>query len=105
MSNELAVKIAGTQFSSKQAAIEHFRAILYRDELGSEIVGEDARSVESLLRARPDKVAELGDHKVVRFLRMMHRHNTPCFFAELDDGRLLDISFMRFINGYGRAGA
>jgi hypothetical protein len=30
----------------------------------------------------------------------MHRHNTPCFFAELDDGSLVDISFMKFINMY-----
>lgn len=90
----------GMEFASKQALIAQFREILYRDKLDTEIVGDDAKFVEALLHNRPDKVAELGERKVVRYLRMMHRHNTPGLFAELDDGAMLDISFMKFISAY-----
>ena len=97
------IVIGGVTFPTKEAAKEQYRSILYRDEWGTEITGEDAVFVEALLYARPDKVAELAGRKVVRYLRKMHRHNTPCFFAELDDGSLLDISYMKFINAYPRS--
>lgn len=92
--------ILSIRFASKSEFIDRFQAILHRDELDTEIEGDDVKLVEALLYARPDKAAELGDRKVVRYLRKMHRHNTPCLFAELDDGDLLDISFMKFINAY-----
>jgi hypothetical protein len=98
-------KIGGVSFQTKEAAIAHCRAILHRKELDTEITGEDAAFVEALLYARPDKVAELAGRKVVRYLRKMHRYNTPCFFAELNDGSLLDISFMKLINAYPRSTA
>jgi hypothetical protein len=94
------INIGHWSFPTKEAAIGYCRTVLYRSELETEITGEDAEFVEALLYARPDKVAELGGRKVVRYVRKMHRHNTPCFFAELDDGSLLDISFMKFINVY-----
>lgn len=92
--------IGGVVFHTKEAAVAHCRSVLYRDKLNTEITGEDAAFVKALLYARPDKVAELAGRTVVRYLRKMHRHNTPCFVAELDDGSLLDISFMKFINAY-----
>lgn len=96
--------VIGDQFfPSKEAAIAHCQAILHRHKMDTEITGDDAAFVEALLHARPDKVAELGKRKVVRYLRKMHMRNTPCFFAELDDGSLLDISFMKFINAYPRS--
>jgi len=91
------MSLAGIDLPSKEAFIDLFRQILYRDKLGTEIVGEDRRVFEALLRARPDKMSEVGARKVVRFVRMMHRHNTPAFFAELEDGALLDISFMKWV--------
>ncbi|RWE30482.1 DUF3223 domain-containing protein [Mesorhizobium sp.] len=94
------IVIGDISFPTKEAAIAHCRAILHRSSLDTEITGNDASFVEALLYARPDKVAELAGRKVVRYLRKMHWHNTPCFFAELDDGSLLDISFMKFINAY-----
>lgn len=97
------LEIGGVAFPTKEAFIAHCRAILYRNMMDTEITGEDAVFVEALLYARPDKVAELAGRKVVRYLRKMHRHNTPCFFAELDDGSLLDISYMKFINAYPRS--
>lgn len=99
------IVVGGVSFQTKEAAIAHCRAVLYRDELDTEITGEDAAFVEALLYARPDKVAELAGRQVVRYLRKMHRHNTPCFFAELEDGSLLDISFMKLINVYPRSTA
>ena len=98
-------EIGGVLFPTKKAAKERCRTILHRDKMDTEITGEDAVFVEALLYARPDKVAELAGRKVVRYLRKMHRHNTPCFFAELDDGSLLDISYMKFINAYPRSTA
>ena len=94
------IVIGAVSFPTKEAAIAHCRTILYRGELETEITGKDAAFVEALLHARPEKVAELGGRKIVRYLRKMHRHNTPCFFAQLEDGSLLDISYMRFINAY-----
>lgn len=102
---QVEVIIGQLTFPTKEAAISHFREILYRDKLDTVIEGDDAESVEALLRARVDKVAELEERTVVRYLRKMHRHNTPCFFAELDDGTLLDVSFMKFINAYPRTTA
>jgi hypothetical protein len=99
------IVVGGVPFQTKEAAVAHCRAILHRDKLDTEITGEDAAFVEALLYARPDKVAELAGRKVMRYLRKMHRHNTPCFFAELDDGSLLDISFMKLINVYPRSTA
>lgn len=98
------VTVAGLTFTSKQAFIEHCRAILHRDAFDTEIAGEDAGFVAAILLGRPDKVAECRGRLVVRYLRKMHRHNTPCFFAELDDGTLLDFSFMKFINAYTEPG-
>jgi hypothetical protein len=92
--------IGGIRFNSKADAIAQCRAILYRDKMGTEILGEDRVFVSNLLKARPDKLKELRGRTIVRFLRKMHRHNTPCFFAELDDGTLLDFSFMKVINAY-----
>jgi hypothetical protein len=96
------IVVGGVSFQTKEAAVAHCRAILYRDKLDTEIVGEDAVFVEALLSARPDKIAELAGRKVVRYVRKMHRHNTPCFFAELEDSALLDISFRKFIDAYPR---
>jgi hypothetical protein len=56
----------------------------------------------SLLRARRDKIAEIGVRKIVRLVRLMHRHNTPCFFAELEDGTQLDFSFYKAIEELAR---
>jgi hypothetical protein len=105
MGIEIEIQLGGVSFPSKGAAIEHCKAILYRGELGSVINGEDAQFVEALFYARPDKVGELGGREIVRYLRKMHRHNTPCFFAELEDGSLLDFSCMRLINAYPRSTA
>lgn len=96
----ISVTLAGRTFTSKQAFIEHCRAILHRDAFDTEIAGEDARFVAAILLRRPDKVAECRGRRVVQYLRKMHRHSTPCFFAELDDGALVDLSFMKFINAF-----
>jgi hypothetical protein len=101
----ISLTIAGISFESKQAAIEHCRAILHRGSLNSEIVGEDRRFVAELLHLRPDKVKEMNGREPVRYFRMMHRRITPSFFVELDDETLMDFSFMKFINSYPRATA
>lgn len=99
------IVVGNIRFETKEAAIAHCRVILHSDALDTEIMGDDAVFVEAVLHARPDKLAELGDRKIVRYLRKMHRHNTPCFFAELDDKTFLDISFMKLINSYPRSAA
>lgn len=92
------VVIGGIGFPSKAAALRHCREILYRHEPGSEITGSDASFVMCLLQARAEKLAKIGDRAVVRFIRLVHRHNTECFFAELDDGTILDISFYKAVD-------
>ena len=99
------ITIGDLSFPSKDAATAHCKEILYRGELGSEITGSDADFVEALLYARPDKVTGMAGRTVVRYLRKMHPYNTPCFCAELDDGSLLDFSYMKFIKAYPRATA
>lgn len=94
------ITIAGRTFATKEAFIEHCQVILHREEPDTDISGDDANFVEAVLFARPDKVAELSGRRVVRYLRKMHRHNTPCFFAELEDSTLLDFSYMKFVNAY-----
>ena len=96
-----AIRIGDKTFPSKAAAIRCCQSILHRDKLDSNIVGEDAVLVMALLKMRPDKMDEIGERGVVRFLRKAHRHSTtPCFFVELDDGAFLDVSFMKIINAY-----
>jgi hypothetical protein len=87
----ISLRFAGLTFASKAAFIEHCEAILYRDALDTEIVGEDAKFATALLNARPDKLAQLGNRRVVRYLRKANTGTAPRFFAELDDGTLLDI--------------
>lgn len=94
------VTVAGLMFTSKRAFIEHCQVILHRDSPETEIIGEDADFAAAILLGRPDKVAQCRGRRVARYLRKIHRYNTPCFFAELDDGTLVDFSFMKFINAY-----
>ena len=94
------ITIGNITFPSKAAVIKHCTAILRRDELDSEIVGDDAHFVDGLLRQRPDKMRELADRTVVRFIRKKHPHNTPCFCAKLSDGSYLHFSFMKMIKAY-----
>lgn len=102
----IVVSVGGVSFPSKAGFIRHCQAILHKEEDDSEIVGEDAAFVDAILKGRPDKIAEIGPRKVVRYLRKHHRHcNTPCFFAELDDVSILDFSFKKFIAAYPNAAA
>lgn len=96
-------KIGSKSFRTKEDAIRHCRRILYMHPMETEIEGEDAAFVRAVFDLRKDKVAALGTRTVVRFLRKMHRHNTPGFFAELSDGSFLDFSFMKAINTLPRA--
>lgn len=95
--SELPVSVGSFWFPSQKVYILACQEVLHRDELNTEIVGEDRLFVEAIFNAREDKLAEVGDQKVIRFLRKMHRHNTPCFFAELDNGTLIDFSFMKLV--------
>jgi hypothetical protein len=91
------VVIGGVGYPTKAAAHEECRRILYGGPPGSEITGADAEFASTLLRARSDKIAEIGTRAIVRLIRLMHRHNTPCFAAELEDGTKLDFSFYKAI--------
>jgi hypothetical protein len=93
--------IAGIAFRSQEAAIRHCRAILYGGEAGSEITGEDADFVEGLFCARADKLVNLHGLNVIRYLRNTQPgpfKQTLCFWAELEDGTLVDFSFMTAID-------
>ncbi|MDX1001546.1 DUF3223 domain-containing protein [Sinorhizobium medicae] len=92
------VTIGSKTLRTRQDAIAHCQSILHREQLETEIEGEDEEFVRSLLNLRVDKIREIGARTVVRFWRKKHRHNTPCFFAELSDGSLLDFSFMKAID-------
>lgn len=89
--------IGSHSFATKEEAIQRCRTILHASEWDTVIEGDDAAFVRSLYEMRADKVAEAGLRTVVRFLRKIHRRNTPCFFAELSDGTLQDVSFMKVI--------
>ncbi|WP_298963569.1 DUF3223 domain-containing protein [uncultured Roseibium sp.] len=99
----IVVEIGGMSFPSKKALKLKCREILRKDEQGTEITGDDAKIVDAILKGRPDKLAEIGSKKVVRYLRIKHPHNTPCFSAELDDGSIIHFSFMKFITAYPEA--
>ncbi|MDX0806572.1 DUF3223 domain-containing protein [Sinorhizobium medicae] len=99
----MAITIGSKTFRTRQDAIAHCQAILHREQLETEIEGEDTDFVRAVLNLRKDKMQEIGPRTVVRFLRKMHRHNTPCFFAELSDGSFIDFSFMKAINTLPRA--
>ncbi|MCX8568795.1 DUF3223 domain-containing protein [Aminobacter sp. MET-1] len=95
------IVIGRFQFSSKAAATRYGGEVLNRGMLGSQLMGEDAEFADAVLKSRPDKLQELGDRGVVRYVRKMHQDNpTRCIFAELDDGSFLDISFWKLINHY-----
>lgn len=94
----MAYTIGSYSFATKEEAVQHCRSILYASPWDTVIEGEDADFVRSLFELRADKVAEAGPRTAVRFLRKMHRYNTPCFFAELSEGTLLDFSFMKVVN-------
>jgi hypothetical protein len=91
------VVIGGVRYPTKAAAHEECRRILYGGPPGSQIIGADEEFAMSLLRARRDKIAEIGTRAIVRLIRLKHRHNTPCFAAELEDGTRLDFSFYKAI--------
>lgn len=93
----MTIKIGKWTFATKAAAVQHCQGILYSGDLDTEIVGDQAEFVRSIFQMRPDKVALLEGRSIRKFLRKKHRHNTPCFFAELSDGTLLDFSFMKVI--------
>lgn len=91
--------IAGIRFPSQRAAEAHCRDILYAGAPGTEITGADAEFVEALFCVRPDKVLDLWDRNVIRYLRdwQPEEYSTNrwsmCFWAELDDGARIDFSF------------
>jgi hypothetical protein len=92
--------IAGIAFSGQAAAIRHCREILYRDQPGTEITGPDVQVVEALLCARADKLLDLQGLNVIRYLRNTQPgpfKRTLCFWAELEDGTLVDFSFKKAI--------
>lgn len=86
-------------FNSKAAAIRRCQEILNAAG-GDEIVGDDALVVAAVLAMRRDKIAEIGDRTIKRFLRQKHAFPTRCFYAELGDGTLVDFSFMKAIKAY-----
>lgn len=95
------ITIAKIRFDTRKAALEHCQEVLYRDELGTQVLGKDAEFLRALLKARPDKVAEIGARKVVRLWRDVQPgpfEQTRCFYAELDDGTRLDFSFNTALN-------
>ncbi|MGE6784410.1 DUF3223 domain-containing protein [Ensifer adhaerens] len=96
-------KIGSKSFRTKEDAIGYCQEVLHRHPLETEIEGADAEFVRAVFNLRKDKVAALETRTVVRFLRKMHRHNTPGFFAELSDGSFLDFSFMKVISTLPRA--
>ena len=95
------VTIAGMAFPSEQAAIRHCREILDRDQPGTEVTGPDAEFVEALFCVRADKLLNLHGLNVIRYLRDTEPgplSRTLCFWAELEDGTLVDFSFVTAID-------
>jgi hypothetical protein len=95
------ITVAGVEFQTKGDAIKRCRAILYRGGRGSEVVGDDSKFVGALLAARPDKLAEIGTRKIVRYWRDTQPgplERTRCFWAELDDGEHIDFSLYKAVN-------
>ncbi|MEF2549413.1 DUF3223 domain-containing protein [Aurantimonas sp. E1-2-R+4] len=94
------ITLGKESFNSKSAAIRRCQEILHASSGGIEIVGDDALVVAAVLAMRSDKTAEIGGRSIERFLRQKHAFPTPCFYAELEDGTLLDFSFMKAIKAY-----
>jgi hypothetical protein len=85
------------RYSSKAAANCELTALLHSVPDNGEYLGEARRLVEAVFMARTDKVALLGSRTIIRFRRGRNAYNTPCFYADLDDGSTLDFSFMKLL--------
>lgn len=100
------ITIGPIQFPTRLDAVLYCRDILYGGAPGTELSEEEAAFVEHLLRVRPEKLAEIGDRKIVRYLRDWQprehadREWTICLYVELDDGTRIDLSYIKAIDLY-----
>jgi hypothetical protein len=82
-------------FDSRAAFRRKAKEVLNSEVSGTLISGEHHDFLDAIFSARPDKVALLDGRKRVAYWRKVHKFRTVSFHAELDDGALLDFSYMK----------
>jgi hypothetical protein len=92
------IEIGELTFSSKRAAAEHFRAMLYRYEIGEDIPEPDATALRWLLTHHPECEANIGCG-VATFAVRHAVHATRCFEVIRSDGSSTDFSYLTCIKG------
>lgn len=93
-------RVGGRDFPTKGAVTDYVSAILNAASVGTEVTGQDTLVLFDLLALREDKLAEIGERKVVGFERAYREGKenwTRCFWVLLDDGSKLDMSFYKAV--------
>lgn len=86
------ITIGRWDFPNKQAALNHCRAILYRDELSTKLEGEDAEFIETLFWTQMNQKLVNTDIHIIGFYRDVHKHRGPCFFTLTSKGEKMKFS-------------
>jgi hypothetical protein len=92
------LEIGTLTFAKKGDAVEYFREILYRHDLGVTIPEPDATHLYGLLERHPEAVAKIGVG-VKGFSTRRAMFNTRCFEVHRTDGTTTDFSFKPCLDG------
>lgn len=85
--------VAGEQFRTKEEVEARLSFILKAGPLGSDVAPSDRAFVEALTSLRPEKLAEIGERKIVRVIRDKWQFKrSRCIWVILDRGEKIDIS-------------
>jgi hypothetical protein len=92
------LEIGTLTFAKKGDAVEHYREILYRRDVGVAIPEPDATHVYWLLERHPDAAAKIGIG-VKEFSTRNAMFSTRCFEIRRTDGTTTDFSFKPCLDG------
>jgi len=96
------LEIGGLYFPTKGKAIEHFRTILHRHDIGAPISEPDATQVRWLLDRHPEGETKIGVG-VAHFSVRSALYGTRCFEVVRTNGEATDFSLGVCIEGKSRS--
>ncbi len=94
----IALEIGGLSFPTKSTAADHFRKMLYRHEIASQIPDPDATELNWLLERHPEFRDKLGGG-IEHFSVRNALYGTRCFEIVRKDGSTTDFSFHSCVGG------
>jgi hypothetical protein len=95
---KIAIEVGGLTFPTKSAAAEHFRQMLYRHDVDSQIPDPDSTELGWLLERHPEFHDKIGCG-IERFSVRNALYGTRCFEIVRTDGSATDFSFKSCIEG------